>query len=323
MSSSNSAPTTPRPSTTDASNNYTTTNSPIVNDISQNIITEPGLQITTEQGTTEDGSHKIQTTFVSTNPELYDPNINQDMTQVVNVYDDTSGANASILNQIKSYATQIQCESFHGKGSIDDYAQLFQAASKIANETKQIQLDIDINGFNEFASAADELSNLFQSFTLKLQNVNIINDTNFLQAILNALQKIVNLSNVFGRFKETILTTTTIQFPKSAHDTKVVLEGVMDEINCAMQYITNFVSPSDTTLENADLSPEEKNIIDKAVETIDRWGVICDQGVSIAMANNPDVQFIKNASDSLKVTTANLKNATNNLKTKLNTYMNF
>jgi hypothetical protein len=44
---------------------------------------------------------------------------------------------------------------------------------------------------------ADDLSSLFNGFILKLQNVNIINDTAFLKAIASALKKIVNLSNVF------------------------------------------------------------------------------------------------------------------------------
>ena len=73
------------------------------------------------------------------------------------------------------YAEKIKCTDFQGKGTINDYANLFEAASKIANETKQIQLDVDIEGFNEFASAADDLSALFAEMTIKLQNVNKIN----------------------------------------------------------------------------------------------------------------------------------------------------
>ena len=68
-----------------------------------------------------------------------------------------------VLEQIKLYAGKIQCDVFHGKGSIDDYSELFRAASKIANDSKQIKLDVDVDGFNEFADAADELANLFNS----------------------------------------------------------------------------------------------------------------------------------------------------------------
>jgi hypothetical protein len=96
----------------------------------------------------------------------------------------------------------------------------------------------------------------------------------------------------------------------------------MEEIDCAMRYISNFVSPTDPLLPDAQLSAEEKNIIQKAVNTIDSWNAICEQGVSTTLSNNPDIQFIKNASNSLKQTTNNLKNVTQALRTKLTNYMN-
>jgi hypothetical protein len=57
------------------------------------------------------------------------------------------------------------------------------------------------------------LSNLFTGFIIKIQKVNIINDTLFLKSILDALKKIVNLSNTFGKFKEAIIATSLIQIP--------------------------------------------------------------------------------------------------------------
>ena len=65
-----------------------------------------------------------------------------------------------------------------------------------------MNLDIDVDGFNDFGKDADDLANLFNTFIIKLQNVNIINDNNFLSSVLDALKKIVNLSNVFGQFKQ-------------------------------------------------------------------------------------------------------------------------
>jgi hypothetical protein len=282
-----------------------------------NTITGEGYEITNEQGFTTDGSTVTQTTFISTNPDLYDPIIEQNLVQKIETYNDESGQNNVLLEQIKSYAAQINCEDFHGKGTIDDYTALFQAASKIAVESKQMELDIDVDGFTEFGKAADDLSALFTGFIVKLQNVNIITDTTFLTAISSALGKIVNLSKVFGRFKETILTTTTIQFPKSAHDTSLILRDVMDEVNCAMGFIQHFVSPSDISLNGADLSDAEKNIINQSIHTIDSWNVLCEQGVSIAMANNADVQYIQQASNSLKNTKNSLVSATNTLRNKL------
>lgn len=292
---------------------------PIVSDLSSSTFHGPGYDITNQTGKSADGSYIIREIFTSpTDPSNNDVNINENLTEIVTTYVDASNNNQAdiLLNQIKLYASEINCSDFHGKGSIDDYTALFQAAGKIANESKQMELDIDIEGFSEFGQAADDLANLFESFITKLQNVNIITDIGFLNTISIALGKIVNLSKIFGKFKETIFSTTTIQVPKSAHDTKVVLQGVMDEVNCAMQYINYFVSP-DHSLHDAELSSVEKNIITQSIHTIESWNVLCEQGVSIAMASDPDVQYIQQASSQLKNTTFNLKTVTNTLKSKL------
>jgi hypothetical protein len=295
---------------------------PIVHHTLDETINGIGYTIRNQQGVSADGTEITHSIFFTTDLSNSDVQINQDLAELVETqYDDLSGSeNGLIVNQIKEYAQKIQCTDFHGKGTIEDYEQLFIAASKIANESKQMDLNIEIEGFNEFAQAAEEMSDLFNSFIMKLQNVNIINDTSFLRAILSALQKIFNLSEVFGKFKQTILATSTIQIPKSAHDTSMVLRGLMDEIHCAMDYVNYFVNPTTNIPINAELSPEEKNIIDKAVTTIESWNVLCEQGVSIAISNNSDISFINNASRELKSVTQNLKNSTQSLKSKLASY---
>ena len=117
------------------------------------------------------------------------------------------------------------------------------------------------------------------------------------------------------------MSTTTIQFPKTAHETALVLSDVMDEINCAMNYITHFVSPTEQTLPLAELSSEEKNIIAKAVDTIDNWNTVCEHGISVAMNNNDDVKAIENYNNNIKISANILRRATSNLRTKLNSYM--
>jgi hypothetical protein len=307
-------------------NSGNSSNSSSSNYIQQSIqiIDASGFEIVNKQGLDASGNFLGNTTFTSTEPDKYIPNINENLEEIVKIYnddDDPNNPNTVLMNQIRTYANEIKCSDFHGKGTIDDYANLFEAACKIANETKQIQLDVEIDGFNEFAQAADDLSNLFQTFIVKLQNVNIINDTAFLTAISNALHKIVNLSNVFGRFKETILSTTTIQMPKSAHDATLVIENVLEELDCAMKYITNFVQPTDLSLCDAQLSDVEKNIIANAVTTIDNWNILCNQGVSIAMSGNPDIRYIKQANSDLRQRTQVLKTATNNMRVKINNYL--
>lgn len=312
-----SPPSTPRPRGNDPSGNPTPTD-PSGSSVTD--ISGVGYDILTTTVVT-DTSFIIQTVFTSSDPSGV-VDISETLTENVTMYVDDvdpSGQNTVLINQIRDYASQINCDSFHGKGTVDDYAVLFQAASNIANETAQMQLNVDVDGFNAFAVAADELSTLFQSFTVKLQSVNIINDTAFLTAIAHALERIVHLSNVFGKFKETILQTSTIKIPKSTYDTRVVLESVMGEIACAMDHIQYFVDPSScsTVLTDAELTSVEKTIIQEAVHTIDQWNVICQQGVTIAMGNDPDIQYISQVNAQIQQSSVSLRQATSTLRNKI------
>ena len=157
---------------------------------------------------------------------------------------------------------------------------------------------------------------MFTSFITKLENVNIINDTVFLQTIATALQKIVNLSNVFGKFKDTIVATSTIRLPQSVIDTNVVLNGVMDEVNCAMNYMTYFVNPTDTNLTQAKLSDNDVSVINNAVQTINHWNVLCEQGVSLTMSNDVNILALTQTNNALKSKTNVLQSITSTLKDK-------
>ena len=314
----------PSHNTTDPSHNTTDPSHNTIVDYTMNqTVNGTGFQIVTEQGTTLDGSNITHVTFTTLDPSS-DIQISENLTEVVSVYNDMTPSSPAelLVNQIKLYASEINCSNFQGKGTVDDYTELFVAASKIANETKQMQLDVDIEGFNEFAQAADDLSALFTSFIVRLESINIINDIDFLTSISIALGKIVNLSKVFAQFKTTILATSTFQLPKSAHDTATVLHEVMDELTCAMGYIKYFVDPSSSAIVplNSELSEEEQNIINSATATIDNWSIICDQGVSVAMNNNPDIQYISHASDQLKSTTGQLKTMTQTLRSKFSAF---
>jgi flagellin-specific chaperone FliS len=282
------------------------------------VIIEPGIEITNVQQMIPNTSITTETTFNTTDPDKYVPVIKEELKETIeyNFDDNVITESDNIVLEIKDYANKIKCDDFHGKGTIEDYTELFKAASKIANESKQMELNIEVDGFDEFGRAADELSELFTNFTKKLQNINIINDVKFLNAVLNALKKIYNLSEVFGRFKKTILVTSEIKVPKTAHDAKNIVKDVMDEVNCAMNYIGHFVAPN-PNLSNANLSNDDKNIINKAVTTIDNWKTLCDQGLSIALDNNADMLYLKNVNQDLKMKTSLIKNVASNLRQKL------
>lgn len=318
------------PSSSNADNNLenipintpnVTSNNPTTQTILDQTIVEPGLEIHNNQQITPNTNVTTDTTFISTDPNNFVPNINEHLNETVEYnYDDNINTESDlIVDEIRNYASLIKCEDFHGKGNIDDYSILFQAASKIAHDSKQMQLDIDIDGFDEFGKAADDLSELFINFTKRLQNINIINDVTFLKAVLDSLKKIYNLSEVFGKFKSTILVTSEIKIPKTAHDAKNILTGVMAEVNCAMNYISNFVTP-DPNLIDAELSSADKNIIDKAVTTIENWQTLCEQGVSIALNNSTDMVYLKDTNQELKQKSIAIKSITNKLKLKLTQY---
>lgn len=296
----------------------------IVNFTLNETLSTAGAVVTNQQGTSVAGDGVTHTTFTTVaNPDNDAVNISENLGQVVESYYDNTSTNSEsnqVLNDIKAYAAQIKCENFHGKGTIDDYSELFRAASKIANETKQMQLNVDIEGFDEFGAAADELSNLFNGFIVKLQSINIIDDLNFLKSVRSALAKIARLADVFGEFKKTIIATATVELPKSAHEARLVVEDVMSEINCAMNYISHFVNPAEPAPTGSDLSAVEKNVIEKAVDTIENWSILCDQGVSVAMNNSPDIVFIKNANAELKSKSNLMKSNISSLRTKLSAY---
>jgi hypothetical protein len=274
------------------------------------------VRITNQKGTNSEGDI-VTKTLLDTLDASANLQISEDLSQVVSTYD---GPNGALLTEIRKYASEIQCAKFQGNGTIEDYSELFNAAASIANESKQMQLSIDIDGFNDFANAADQLSSLFTGFILKLQNVNIINDFAFLTSILAALRKIVRLSDTFGEFKEAIVATSLIEIPKSCHETSVILDEVMDEINCAVGMINHFVSPVGVGPEGSKLDPEERIVIDTAVKTIQQWNILCEQGVSIAMSNNVDIQNIARVNSALKTKTSSLNNAVSILTTKFSAF---
>jgi hypothetical protein len=84
---------------------------------------------------------------------------NIQLNTTIQIYNDEIDPEVNeIIEEISQYASKINCTDFQGKGTIDDYAELFKAASNLAQETKQISLQIDISGLSEFGNAADELS---------------------------------------------------------------------------------------------------------------------------------------------------------------------
>ena len=141
-------------------------------------------------------------------------------------------------------------------------------------------------------------------YIAKLENINIINDLSFLTAVADSLKKIVNLSNVFAKFKETIIATSTIKIPKSAHDTKVILENVMDEVSCAMNYINHFVNP-EYNVEHGELSDSDKEKCDiNDLYNYYKFKLLTDDDLMIADSN----AYLNVADDNADIIPINAQN---------------
>ena len=257
-------------------------------------------------------------TFVSTNPDIQ---VNEFLETKILVDNNLSSEKQELINLISSYAKEINCNDFHGKGTIDDYKELFFAANRIVEETKHVKLDVDISGIKEFADTADELSSVFTSYITKLEQISIIDDTEFLKEVERSLYKIVNLSNVFAKFKSTIIATSAITIHKSTIEVSKSLHKVMDEVNCAMNYISNFVEKDISCTDSSfNLEEEDVKTMNKAVNVINNWCDMSKNGVSVAMVNNKDIQDIKTTSEILRNNSVKLKSLTNKLKNKIYSY---
>ena len=266
----------------------------------------------------EDSESYGKLTFESTNPDV---DVTQILETKVVINNKLTIEKEKLLNLISSHATEITCSDFKGKGSIDDYKELFIAASNIVESSKNVKLDVDITGLNDFGNTCDELSDIFTSYITKLEKISIIDDLEFLRNVEYNLSKIVKLSNVFSKFKSTIIATSTINIPSTTIETSKKLNKVMDEINCAMNYISHFVEADPHNTDSSfHMGEEDKKTIEKSVGVINSWSQISEYGVKVSMTNNEDIQKINLVSDSLKQNSEKLKGLTSKLKNKLSNF---
>jgi predicted RNA-binding protein len=138
----------------------------------------------------------------------------------------------------------------------------------------------------------------------------------FLSAVLSALKKVVALSKAFSAFQESILEN---RIHSSIGETKKILEGVTEEVNCAMEYISHFSSPT-SYLEGANINHVNKNALNRACTTIDAWNTIYKNGASMAMNENPDIQYMKRTNQTFIQQSAQLRRTTNIIRERYSYY---
>jgi hypothetical protein len=218
--------------------------------------------------TTSDGS---STTNI-TNTELVSENVQVYETEktTINQYEDAE--TCAILNQINNYASKIDITDFQNKGRIEDYLSLIQNAQNIVNQNKTHNLNVDLTQYNSLGSVADELSELFNQLTINVQQQATIVDKDFLNGLLSTMQKLYNLSNVFGKFKQVMTTEVVLNVPKSLTNVEKTLQKVSTTLASASNYITYFADSSSVTdqniISNSQLAPDDLNNIQESINIL-------------------------------------------------------
>jgi hypothetical protein len=86
-----------------------------------------------------------------------------------------------------------------------------------------------------------------------------------------------------------------------------------------MKYIQHFVNPT-VELEEAKLNDIDRNVIQRATTTIEAWSQIYENGVSVAMNQNEDIQYIHQANGVFKDQAIVLRQSTSQLRNKYSQY---
>ena len=89
----------------------------------------------------------------------------------------------SFTSLVTAAEKEVANHGANGKGTLENYQELFQAATKIVNESKNVDLD----GLVNVGQAAEDLSLLFAGLTLQLKNLLTIPKTHFPKFLADVL----------------------------------------------------------------------------------------------------------------------------------------
>jgi hypothetical protein len=128
----------------------------------------------------------------------------------------------------------------------------------------------------------------------------------FLSAVLSAIKKVVALSKAFSAFQESILEN---RIHSSIGETKHILEGVTQEVECVMKHLNHFSTP--TNLESANLSPVNRVAITHAINSLNNITVSMD---------TQDIQYINRTNQTFIQQSAQLRRTTNIIRERYSYY---
>lgn len=101
-----------------------------------------------------------------------------------------------VLEQICDSLTKINCSDFHGIGQFSDYQNLYI----LANSLSQMNLDLSTNNLANIAIKANQISELLNSFRIKLETVLNLVTIQDLVVIRNSLCAILMMMETIENF---------------------------------------------------------------------------------------------------------------------------
>jgi len=184
-----------------------------------------------------------------------------------------SNESKKILCEIDGYIDNIRCDKLTGKGSIDDYKNLFQRVFEYSDEltTQKISLDMDMKKLDKFADSAEQLTKTISDLTIRLKSIVAVNDIKFLNDFRDKVQKISKLYETIDEFQTTIIESSELYIPTTLEQINKKLRKITEEIDSSMVYLDNFTGIIGDNIipKNALISDKMKESAQKTCDSLD------------------------------------------------------
>lgn len=222
--------------------------------------------------------------------------ITQDLTAATSDIDISEEAQA-VLKDIESYSEDIKAENFAGKGSLEDYQELFQKVCKYSQDLKDTNIDltIDMDKLSDFAESAKALTGFIGSLTLSLRRVVTVSDITFLKDFKEKIYNISLLYKTIGDFQTTIIATANLKVPGSVSKILALLQKITSQINNTMTYMDYFtgIISKEEVDKSAYLTDDSRAALNRAISALDTWKALADAQTSTSLSTDKTVQDLK------------------------------
>lgn len=289
----------------------TTTNTAVTNEDRNN---DGVLDQVTTTVTTTDYSNDGIIDVTETNVTVLDGNtgdaIESDITILV---DNASGSfesqvtfvqgsedSKSLVLEIQKLQEKIKCSRFQGKGTMDDYANVFKKIQQYfaAVGDSNVEITIDTENLDNFAEQAKIFSEMFEEILIKFNKVSSVDDSVVLKKIRDDMVTITKMYENIDKFKAIVTGTSSLQIPQTIIDCTEVLNNINSDIACSLSYINYFVDSSapmnELQLQRSQLSGDDKKALEFFENSIQVWIDMVNNDGTVAMSTNAYVKAFKN-----------------------------